>query len=90
MLLVLFTPRLWRLKWYAVPNLLGHGITLTTLQAQWDAEIAAGEMQSSKYPELHYTACDNGFAAAIPGDKNNTFKCNNVNITTLYTTPIGH
>lgn len=46
-------------------------------KAQWDAEIASGQMDSSKYPELGYTACENGFAAAIPGDFNNTFKCNN-------------
>lgn len=35
-------------------------------------------MDSSQYPELGYTACKDGFAAAIPGDKNNMFKCNNV------------
>lgn len=51
---------------------------LISPQAQWDAEIASGQMDSSRYPELGYTACENGFAAAIPGDFNNTFKCNNV------------
>lgn len=35
-------------------------------------------MDSSQYPELNYTPCKDGFAAAIAGDKNNTFKCNNV------------
>jgi len=40
--------------------------------------MAAGQMDSSQYPELGYTKCENGFAAAIPGDKNNTFRCNNV------------
>jgi hypothetical protein len=50
----------------------------TSLQAQWDAELAAGQMESSQYPELGYTKCENGFAAAIPGDVNNTFRCNNV------------
>jgi choice-of-anchor B domain-containing protein len=35
-------------------------------------------MDSSRYPELGYTPCENGFAAAIPGDTNNTFRCNNV------------
>ena len=35
-------------------------------------------MDSSRYPELGYTPCEDGFAAAIPGDKNNTFRCNNV------------
>ena len=54
------------------------GVHLTIAQAQWDAELAAGVMQSSQYPELGYTACENGFAAAVPGDANNTFRCNNV------------
>lgn len=49
-----------------------------TFQAQWEAEMAAGEMDSAQYPELGYTKCENGFAAAIPGDANNTFRCNNV------------
>lgn len=40
--------------------------------------MAAGEMDSEQYPELGYTKCENGFAAAIPGDFNNTFRCNNV------------
>jgi hypothetical protein len=35
-------------------------------------------MDSARYPELGYTPCENGFAAAIPGDTNNTFRCNNV------------
>lgn len=35
-------------------------------------------MDSSQYPELNYTPCEDGFAAAIAGDRNNTFKCNNV------------
>lgn len=35
-------------------------------------------MDSSRYPALGYTECKDGFAAAIPGDRNNTFKCNNV------------
>lgn len=51
-----------------------------TTEAQWDAEIAAGAMDSSRYPELGHTPCENGFAAAIPGDANNTFKCNNVSL----------
>jgi hypothetical protein len=33
---------------------------------------------STRYPELGYTPCEDGFAAAIPGDFNNTFKCHNV------------
>lgn len=33
---------------------------------------------SAQYPELGYTPCVDGFAAAIPGDVNNTFRCDNV------------
>ena len=29
-------------------------------------------MDSSRYPELGYTPCENGFAAAIPGDFNDS------------------
>lgn len=42
-------------------------IILTPSQAQWDAEMAAGQMNSSQWPELGYTKCIDGFAAAIPG-----------------------
>lgn len=34
-------------------------------------------MGNTQYPGLGYTKCENGFAAAIPDDANNT-KCNNV------------
>jgi hypothetical protein len=37
-------------------------------------------MDSARYPELDYTPCENGFAAAIPGDTNNTFRCSNVRL----------
>ncbi|KAH8846835.1 hypothetical protein MCOR27_010753 [Pyricularia oryzae] len=47
---------------------------------QWDAQIASGQMNSFQYPELGYTKCENGFAAAIPGDFNSTFRCNNVDL----------
>lgn len=57
--------------------------------AQWDAEIAAGKMDSSQYPELGYTKCVNGFAAAIPGDEKNTFRCNNVRSLTPTTMVLG-
>lgn len=42
--------------------------------------MAAGQMESAQYPELGYTPCIDGFAAAIPGDKNNTFQCNNIDL----------
>lgn len=57
-----------------------HARIMAMKMAQWDAELASGAMDSSKYPELDYTACENGFAAAIPGDFNNTFKCNNIDL----------
>ncbi|KAF2854084.1 hypothetical protein T440DRAFT_496275 [Plenodomus tracheiphilus IPT5] len=57
-----------------------HARIMGMKMAQWDAEIAAGEMDSTKFPELSYTPCENGFAAAIPGDFNNTFKCNNIDL----------
>ncbi|KAH4412084.1 hypothetical protein HBH70_069750 [Parastagonospora nodorum] len=57
-----------------------HAQIMALKVAQWDAEIASGAMESSRYPELHYTPCEDGFAAAIPGDTNNTFRCNNVDL----------
>jgi hypothetical protein len=29
---------------------------------------------------LGYTPCENGFVAAIPGDRNNTFRCSNIDL----------
>jgi hypothetical protein len=46
--------------------------------------MAAGAMNSTQYPELGFTKCENGFAEAIPGDANNTFKCNNVSCNIMY------
>jgi hypothetical protein len=46
--------------------------------------MAAGAMDSTQYPELGFTKCENGFAEAIPGDANNTFKCNNVGCNSMY------
>ncbi|PSK45995.1 hypothetical protein B9Z65_4963 [Elsinoe australis] len=37
-------------------------------------------MVSSQHPELGYAKCVNGFAEGSPGDRNNTFRCNNVNL----------
>ncbi|OLN97072.1 hypothetical protein CCHL11_02125 [Colletotrichum chlorophyti] len=48
--------------------------------AQWEAEAEAGLMDSSRYPELGYTPCVDGFAAAIPGDPNHTFRCRNIDL----------
>ncbi|PSN60722.1 hypothetical protein BS50DRAFT_535171 [Corynespora cassiicola Philippines] len=57
-----------------------HSRIMGIKMAQWEAELAAGQMESSQYPELTYTPCENGFAAAVPGDTNNTFKCNNIDL----------
>lgn len=57
-----------------------HHKSMSMKIAQWDAEIAAGLMNSTQYPELGYTKCVDGIAAAILGDANNTFQCNNVGI----------
>ncbi|KAH7359280.1 hypothetical protein B0T11DRAFT_312031 [Plectosphaerella cucumerina] len=46
----------------------------------WAKEEAAGLMDSALYPELGYTPCVDGFAEAIPGDKNNTFRCRNIDL----------
>ncbi|GJC87651.1 hypothetical protein ColLi_10489 [Colletotrichum liriopes] len=51
-----------------------------SFKAQWEAESEAGLMDSARYPELDYTPCVNGFAAAIPGDVNNTFRCRNIDL----------
>jgi choice-of-anchor B domain-containing protein len=53
---------------------------MLTRQEQWDGELAAGQMDSVQYPELGFTQCIGGFAAAIPGDTNNTFRCGNVDL----------
>lgn len=37
-------------------------------------------MDSTQYPELGFAECINGFAAGVPGDVNNTFRCNNVSL----------
>ncbi|GAB7359548.1 hypothetical protein MBLNU230_g6736t1 [Neophaeotheca triangularis] len=57
-----------------------HEMLMGMKMAQWDAEIEAGTMESSQYPELGYTKCIDGFAEAIPGDQNNTFQCNNIDL----------
>ncbi|KAL8376846.1 hypothetical protein RB595_007803 [Gaeumannomyces hyphopodioides] len=48
--------------------------------AQWAKETATGLMDSSRYSELGFTKCIDGFAAAIPGDANNTFRCRNIDL----------
>lgn len=42
--------------------------------------MQTGAMNSTQWPELGFTKCENGFAAAIPGDVNNTFSCHNTDL----------
>lgn len=49
-------------------------------KAHWEAETAAGLMDSSQFPKLGYTKCIDGFAEAIAGDPLHKFKCKNVSI----------
>ncbi|PVH78320.1 hypothetical protein DL98DRAFT_635748 [Cadophora sp. DSE1049] len=46
----------------------------------WKEASDAGLMESSQYSALSYTPCENGIAAAIPGDARNTFRCRNVDL----------
>ena len=44
-------------------------------------------MNAAQYPELGYTKCENNFVEAIKGDRNNTFRCQNMgmqNLISLY------
>lgn len=51
--------------------------------AHFEAELAAGNYDSSIYPRLDYTKCVNGLAVAIKGDATHTFKCKNVSWSTV-------
>lgn len=46
--------------------------------------LTSGEKQARQddvqYPELGYTPCVAGWAQGIPGDRNNTFKCSNIDL----------
>ncbi|CAH0045576.1 unnamed protein product [Clonostachys solani] len=57
-----------------------HARFMSIKMAQWAEEEALGKMDSSQYPPLGYTPCVNGFAAAIPGDELNTFRCHNIDL----------
>lgn len=37
-------------------------------------------MDSTKWPRLNYTKCENGIAEAVPGDPLQTFKCKNIDL----------
>lgn len=39
----------------------------------------AGRFNSSMYPRIDgFVSCENGYATAVPGDANSTFRCKNV------------
>ncbi|KAF3926165.1 hypothetical protein ABW21_db0204045 [Orbilia brochopaga] len=56
-----------------------HEQIMAAKHATWAAKRASGEF-TADYPELGFTACTDGVATAIKGDKNNTFKCSNVDL----------
>lgn len=57
-----------------------HEWLMSKKKKSWDRQRDAGLLESSQYPALGYTACKNGIAEAIPGDKSNTFRCNNADL----------
>ncbi|KAF7531512.1 hypothetical protein G7054_g8812 [Neopestalotiopsis clavispora] len=61
---------------------LVHETIMSTKHAAWDAKRKAGAFDSRQYKsysaEAGPVACTDGIAAVIPGDANNTFKCNNI------------
>ena len=46
----------------------------------WQAEAAAGLLNSSQWPRLSYTKCVNGKAEAVKGDPLPTFNCKNIDL----------
>lgn len=49
-------------------------------QASWAKAKEAGVFDTTQYPELGYTKCVNGWIEAIPGDRNNNFRCHNTDL----------
>ncbi|CAI6096704.1 unnamed protein product [Clonostachys chloroleuca] len=61
-----------------------HEKLIETKIAHWEAEEAAGLMDSTQWPRLNYTKCINGKAEAVPGNPLLTFKCKNKRQIDLY------
>ncbi|CAG8957869.1 hypothetical protein HYFRA_00000209 [Hymenoscyphus fraxineus] len=59
---------------------LVHESIMAAKHKTWAKAEASGAMNSAQYPELGYTPCVNGVAAAIPGDANNSFRCSNADL----------
>ena len=58
---------------------LQNGTRLTMKQADFAQQKALGLYNSSRYPDINtHVPCVNGKAIAIPGNREYTFKCNDV------------
>ncbi|KAG4430515.1 hypothetical protein IFR05_014001 [Cadophora sp. M221] len=57
-----------------------HDAIMAAKMNVWKDASDAGLMEPSQYLALSYTACNNGIAAAIPGDARNTFRCRNFDL----------
>lgn len=55
-----------------------HQQIISKKRSAWAKAREAGAFDQDRYPELHYTKCENGKAEAIKGDERNTFRCRNV------------
>ncbi|KAL2206310.1 hypothetical protein CC79DRAFT_1291929, partial [Sarocladium strictum] len=57
-----------------------HNEIMEAKMSQWRMERETGVRDSELYPELGYAPCVNGWIEAIPGDRNNTFRCSNMDL----------
>lgn len=57
-----------------------HEKLMNAKMTEWARRKEAGEFESEKYPALGYTPCIDGYAEAIKGDGNNTFRCHNADL----------
>lgn len=76
--MALATKRLWRRNMYECHS-ISEQLHAKPLQATWDRERKNGLFNSRRYKKHgNFVPCIDGYATAIPGDRNNTFRCNNV------------
>lgn len=59
-----------------------HESIMEKKHASWDRQRAAGQFDQSQYPALDVplVRCEGGLATVIPGDANQTFRCNNMDL----------
>ncbi|KAJ3958328.1 hypothetical protein N0V92_005091 [Colletotrichum tropicale] len=57
-----------------------HEQIIASKKAEFARQREAGAYASEQYPELGYAPCVNGWAEAIVGDRNNTFRCHNADL----------